>query len=83
MVQRVSILFTAVASSKYPTSEGYGGIFLASPLLPSRDSIKAVSSPHIYAPSPKKISISKLKSMRISLSSAFAFSIFSIILFSR
>merc|ERR1719342_1002971 len=43
----VSTLVTVVGHPKTPTSAGNGGFSLGFPCLPSRDSIKAVSSPQM------------------------------------
>merc|ERR1719515_526320 len=48
----VSTLVTVVGQPNTPTSAGNGGFSLGLPCLPSRDSIRAVSSPQIYAPAP-------------------------------
>ena len=47
-----STLFTTVGLSQSPFTAGNGGFSLGLPLLPSRDSSNAVSSPQIYAPPP-------------------------------
>ena len=49
---KVSTLFTTVGQPHNPLIAGKGGLILGFPLLPSRDSSNAVSSPHIYAPAP-------------------------------
>merc|ERR1719414_700350 len=43
----VSTLFTVVGQPKTPTSAGKGGFKRGLPALPSRDSMRDVSSPHI------------------------------------
>ena len=43
----VSTLFTTVGRIHKPCTAGNGGLILGLPLLPSKLSIKAVSSPHI------------------------------------
>ena len=48
----VSTLFTTVGHPHKPLTAGNGGFILGFPLFPSSDSIKAVSSPQIYAPPP-------------------------------
>ena len=48
----VSTLLTIDGFPVYPTSTGIGGRLRASPRWPSSDSIRAVSSPHTYAPAP-------------------------------
>ena len=47
-----STLFTTVGFAHNPEIAGNGGLIRGFPLLPSKDSIKAVSSPQIYAPAP-------------------------------
>ena len=47
-----STLFTVVGQPKTPMFAGKGGFDLGCPFLPSRLSIKADSSPQIYAPIP-------------------------------
>ena len=49
----VSTLFTTVGLSHTPFTAGKGGFIRGFPLRPSRLSINAVSSPHIYAPAPR------------------------------
>merc|ERR1719461_854158 len=51
----VSTLATVVGQPNTPTSAGKGGFRRGFPCLPSRDSIRAVSSPQIYAPAPRCI----------------------------
>src|SRR5690606_1598436 len=48
-----STLFTTVGFCHKPFTAGKGGLIRGFPRLPSRDSIKAVSSPQIYAPPPQ------------------------------
>ena len=48
----VSTFVTVVGHPYRPTLAGNGGFNLGLPCLPSKDSIKAVSSPQIYAPAP-------------------------------
>ena len=48
----VSTLVTVVGQPYRPALAGNGGFSLGRPGLPSRDSIKADSSPQIYAPAP-------------------------------
>ena len=48
----VSTLFTTVGLLQSPETAGNGGLILGLPRSPSNDSIKAVSSPQIYAPAP-------------------------------
>ncbi len=56
----VSTLLTKVGLLYNPLTAGKnGGFNLGSPLLPSREFNKAVSSPHIYAPAPKCTTISR------------------------
>ena len=55
----VSTLVTVVGHPKTPMSAGNGGFNLGFPCFPSIDSIKAVSSPQIYAPAPRCTKISK------------------------
>ena len=55
----VSTFDTVVGHPNKPISEGNGGLSLGFPCLPSRLSINAVSSPHIYAPAPLWMKISK------------------------
>jgi hypothetical protein len=57
----VSTLLTAVGLPNSPTSTGNGGLFRGSPRLPSMDSNSAVSSPQMYAPAPRRTSMSKAK----------------------
>lgn len=55
----VSTLVTVVGHPNTPTSAGNGGFSLGFPCLPSSDSIRAVSSPQIYAPAPRCMNTSK------------------------
>ena len=48
----VSTFDTVVGQPYKPTLAGKGGLSLGCPFLPSRLSISADSSPHIYAPAP-------------------------------
>ncbi len=48
-----STLLTTVGFCHNPLTAGKGGFKRGFPRLPSNDSIKAVSSPHIYAPAPQ------------------------------
>ncbi len=57
----VSTLLTAVGLPKRPTSTGNGGLLRGSPRPPSIDSKSAVSSPQMYAPAPRRSSMSKAK----------------------
>ena len=59
----VSTLLTIVGLLNKPCSAGNGGLTTGSPLLPSIDEIKAVSSPHTKAPAPYLIWISNEKSV--------------------
>ena len=59
MFANVSTLLTFVGLPQYPLSAGNGGFVVGSPLNPSIECIKAVSSPHTNAPAPYLISISK------------------------
>ena len=54
----VSTLLTAVGLPNRPTSTGNGGLLRGSPRLPSIDSNSAVSSPQMYAPAPRRSSMS-------------------------
>ena len=47
---KVSTLFTTVGFLYNPSTVGKGGLTSTSALLPSIEAIKAVSSPHMYAP---------------------------------
>lgn len=49
----VSTLLTVVGQPKTPTSAGKGGLSRGLPALPSKDSMREVSSPHMYAPAPR------------------------------
>jgi len=49
----VSTFVTVVGQPKTPIFAGNGGFNLGRPGLPSRDSIRADSSPQIYAPAPE------------------------------
>mmetsp|Transcript_11728 Transcript_11728/g.40812 ORF Transcript_11728/g.40812 Transcript_11728/m.40812 type:complete len:211 (+) Transcript_11728:434-1066(+) len=55
----VSTLVTVVGQPYSPTPAGNGGFRRGLPVLPSRDSIRAVSSPQMYAPAPKWTLMSK------------------------
>src|SRR5579872_3566952 len=55
----VSTLFTMVGLPKRPLRTGNGGLLRGSPRRPSIELNSAVSSPQIYAPAPRRISISK------------------------
>ena len=61
MFAKVSTLFTMVGRSHKPFSMGKGGLSRGSPTSPSRESIRAVSSPHTYDPPPRMIFKVKLK----------------------
>lgn len=50
--ETVSTLVTVLGHPYNPALAGKGGFTLGCPALPSKDSIKAVSSPQIYAPPP-------------------------------
>lgn len=50
--ETVSTLVTVVGHPYRPTPAGNGGFKRGLPCLPSRDSIRAVSSPQMYAPAP-------------------------------
>ena len=54
-------MLTIVGLLNKPDSAGNGGLTTGSPLLPSIDEIKAVSSPHTNAPAPYLIWISNEK----------------------
>ena len=54
-----STLFTVVGHPNRPTAAGKGGFTRGFPCLPSMDSIKAVSSPQMYAPPPRWTKMSK------------------------
>ena len=62
MLASVSTLFTTVGLPNRPTSTGNGGLLRGSPRLPSIDSKSAVSSPQMYAPAPRRSSMSKVNS---------------------
>lgn len=49
----VSTFATVEGHPKSPTSAGNGGLSRGFPCFPSSDSIRAVSSPQIYAPAPR------------------------------
>ena len=49
---KVSTLFTLEGLPQKPFSAGKGGLLVGSPRLPSRDWMRAVSSPHTKAPAP-------------------------------
>lgn len=49
----VSTLVTVVGQPNTPTSAGNGGFSRGLPCLPSSDSMRAVSSPQMYAPAPR------------------------------
>ncbi|KYN19836.1 hypothetical protein ALC57_07882 [Trachymyrmex cornetzi] len=55
----VSTLVTVVGHPNTPTSAGNGGFSLGFPCFPSIDSMRAVSSPQIYAPAPRCTKMSK------------------------
>mmetsp|Transcript_13075 Transcript_13075/g.19573 ORF Transcript_13075/g.19573 Transcript_13075/m.19573 type:complete len:207 (+) Transcript_13075:399-1019(+) len=55
----VSTLVTVVGHPYSPTFAGNGGLSLGFPVLPSRLSIRPVSSPQIYAPAPRATKTSK------------------------
>ena len=55
----VSTLLTTVGLPNNPCVTGNGGLLRGSPRFPSIDSKIAVSSPQIYAPAPRRISMSK------------------------
>ncbi len=57
----VSTLLRSVGFENTPFIAGKGGRGLGSPLFPSIEAIRAVSSPHTNAPAPKRSSTSKLK----------------------
>ena len=57
----VSTLLTTVGLPNSPTSTGKGGLLRGSPRLPSIELKSAVSSPQMYAPAPRRISMSKAK----------------------
>src|ERR1700692_2047434 len=57
----VSTLLTMVGWPKAPLTAGNGGLILGHPFLPSRDDRSPVSSPQIYAPAPRWITMSKSK----------------------
>src|ERR671912_205057 len=59
-LQSVSTLFTAVGQPYSPTTAGNGGFRRGWARLPSRDSIRAVSSPASYAPAPRCTNTSQL-----------------------
>ena len=68
--QRVSTLLTTVGLRKAPSTAGNGGLIRGHPRLPSRLSIRPVSSPQMYAPAPRWTWISRSKpEPRISLPS--------------
>ena len=52
ILANVSTLFTLVGLSRYPFTEGNGGLLAGSPRLPSMEWISAVSSPQTNAPAP-------------------------------
>ncbi len=49
----VSTLATVVGQPNRPTSAGKGGFNRGFPCFPSMDSMRAVSSPQMYAPAPR------------------------------
>uniref|UniRef100_A0A8D8PQS4 Uncharacterized protein n=1 Tax=Cacopsylla melanoneura TaxID=428564 RepID=A0A8D8PQS4_9HEMI len=55
----VSTLDTVVGHPNTPTSAGKGGFRRGLPCFPSMDSIRAVSSPQMYAPAPRCMKTSK------------------------
>ena len=55
----VSTLATVVGHPNRPMSAGNGGFRRGLPCFPSSDSIRAVSSPQMYAPAPRNTKISK------------------------
>src|SRR5207248_3137721 len=57
----VSTLLITVGFPNKPTFTGNGGLFRGSPRLPSIELNKAVSSPQMYAPAPRRNSTSKGK----------------------
>src|SRR6185295_5078734 len=57
----VSTLLTIVGAPKAPLIAGNGGLILGQPFLPSSDERSPVSSPQIYAPAPRWITMSKSK----------------------
>ena len=59
MLASVWVLLTVVGFPYSPKFAGKGGLNLGFPCLPSNDSSKPVSSPHIYAPAPRKLCKSK------------------------
>ena len=60
MLASVSTLLTTVGLPNSPISTGNGGLLRGSPRLPSIDSKRAVSSPQMYAPAPRRSSMSKV-----------------------
>ncbi len=57
----VSTLLTAVGLPNRPDCAGNGGLLRGSARLPSIELMSAVSSPAMYAPAPRLISMSKAK----------------------
>lgn len=55
----VSTLLAAVGLPNSPFSTGNGGLERGSPRKPSIELKRAVSSPQMYAPAPRRISMSK------------------------
>src|SRR5579859_2249371 len=55
----VSTLLTSVGLPKRPACTGKGGLLRGSPRLPSIELKSAVSSPQMYAPAPRRTSMSK------------------------
>src|SRR3954468_5251015 len=60
MLYQVSTLLMFVGLPHNPFCAGNGGLGLGRPAWPSREAIRAVSSPQTNAPAPSTISISKL-----------------------
>ena len=58
---RVSTLLTTDGRLRKPDTTGNGGRLRGSPRNPSSDSMRAVSSPHTYAPAPMATMMLKLK----------------------
>ena len=61
MLAHVSTLLMAVGLPSMPFSTGNGGRWRGSPILPSMDRIRAVSSPQTKAPAPRTSLMSKEK----------------------
>ena len=64
----VSTLLIEVGLPKSPPATGNGGLLRGSPRLPSIELKSAVSSPQMYAPAPRRISMSKRRPLPITSS---------------